>query len=524
MPGLPDLGPKYVLERPLARGGPTQVFLGKHVGPGGFSRPVVIKTVTPDLSGDEAAGRTIELLRQEAGIAALVSHPNLVHLLDYGEHLGTHYLVFEHLQGRTLDQVVKAAAARGQALPPAFVATVAARVCAALGYLHSLRDAQGRSLGLVHRDVSTVSIAVCPDGAIRLLDLGVAQLDRARAEKGLVKGRAPYLSPEQCVAKELDGRSDLFSLGVVLWELVARRRLVAGEDLQQVATTITRVRAPLVRTVDPDFPEALAEAIGRALEIEPENRFANAAELARPFEEFLATIQQGLPPLPQPVPGESSGEEEVSPVVSAALADLARLSATTKAPDEALELADPSRVSAPPPPGLPFRPAVGIEEPIARAPVAGAAEVVRIPDAEEVARRNRRRLLAVGGAVLALVVAVVGWKVAFSGASADELPVFDKRFRVTSDPEGAKVTLDGREVGTTPYRAATPLPPGDHRLELVREGFAVASRTVNGAAGSDVFVTLEPVHLRTRAPTPGVEAPAPKPQPAIIITYPDAGD
>ncbi|HEY3450364.1 MAG TPA: serine/threonine-protein kinase [Myxococcales bacterium] len=515
---LPDLGSKYVVERPLARGGMAQVFLARHVGPGGVSRRVVVKTVTAEPSGEE---KQLQLFVEEARIAALVSHPNIVHLYDFGEQRGVHFLVFEYLEGRSLDQILKAAIAENQALPPAFVAAVGAQVCAGLAYLHALKDAEGRPLGLVHRDVSPRNVVACADGAIKLLDLGITGLSR---ELGLIKGRPPYLSPEQCVAKALDGRSDLFSLGVVLWELVARRRLVTGDDLQQVANTITAVQAPRVRTVDPAFPETLADAIDRALELEPENRFANAAGMGRVFEEYLTQARQGPPPLPQALPGEAAGGEEVSPVVVAALADLERWSATSPAAAAQMELnAAPGQLSPPPPPGMPFTPAVGLEEPVARLPVAGGVGVVRIPDAEAMSRRNRRLVVGAAAAALVLLAGGIAWRHAFTGVP-DDMPVFDKRFRVATDPEGAKVTLDGREVGTTPYVAATPLSAGDHQLQLDREGFAPVVRTVNAAHGNDLFVTLETVHLHTKAPTAGVEKPTPRSLPSIEITYPDAGE
>lgn len=216
-----DFGPRYRVERRLARGGLCEIFLAHHEAAEGFSRRVVIKALLPHLAHEPDA---VKLFLGEAQVGARLTHANLVHLYDFGENAGTHFIVLEYLEGVGLAPLLRAAASAGRKLTPGFVAAVGSQVCSGLAYAHARTDAEDRPLGLVHQGVSPRNLVACADGIVKILDFGVdhARGASAYAEPGVGESAACYLSPEQCGPGPIDARSDLFSLGLVLWELVTR--------------------------------------------------------------------------------------------------------------------------------------------------------------------------------------------------------------------------------------------------------------------------------------------------------------
>lgn len=215
---------RYEVVGLLATGGMAEILLGRLAGPSGFSRPVVIKRILPHLARDR---RFRDMLIDEARVVARIAHPNVVAVSELGSEDGELFLVMEYLEGESLGSLMRRLFTRGETLDPALACHVIAETAAGLHAAHELTDAAGRPLELVHRDVTPQNVFVTYGGEIKLLDFGIAKAaDRStRTETGMVKGKFAYMSPEQCLGKPLDRRSDLFSLAILLYELTTGRRL-----------------------------------------------------------------------------------------------------------------------------------------------------------------------------------------------------------------------------------------------------------------------------------------------------------
>ncbi|MEZ4358644.1 MAG: protein kinase [Kofleriaceae bacterium] len=274
----------FTLYRRLARGGMAEVFLARQVGLEGFDRRVAVKRILPHLAD---SGEFIAMFLREAKLAARLSHPNIVHIYDFGKVGSDYFIAMEFVDGVTASELI----ARGakDPMPPALIARLGADAAAALYYAHELRGDNGRRLGIVHRDVSPANVMVSFDGVVKVVDFGIAkaaELTGDRTNPGTVKGKYAYMSPEQTIAAKLDGRSDVFSLSIVLWELVAGRPIVERGDRVAAMRAIRDGRLPRLEQVAPHTPPALVEAISWGLARRREDR-PDAAQLAQALESFI---------------------------------------------------------------------------------------------------------------------------------------------------------------------------------------------------------------------------------------------
>ena len=256
-------------------------------GPRGFEQSVVLKRLRRDLDDDPAL---VAMLSAEARVGARLDHPGIVKVLEFGQAEGQHYLAMELVDGWTLEEIFDVCARAGEAVPVQLVYHVAREVSEALAYAHALTDDRGYPLGLVHRDVNPSNVMLTRLGGVKLLDFGVHTIrDRLPDERtvaGMVKGTLAYMSPEQASGQAVDGRSDLFSLGVVLHEALTGRRLFrAGDD----AATLERVRAAVVpspSSVRPDLDASFERLLMRLLAAAPADRPAHAEEVAAELREL----------------------------------------------------------------------------------------------------------------------------------------------------------------------------------------------------------------------------------------------
>jgi len=261
----------------------AEVFLAAQRGPEGFDRRVAVKRVLPHLAETESF---VRMFHDEARLAARLTHPNIVHIYEFGRVDEHYFIAMEYVEGIHAGSLIKHG--RKEKLPPAMVARIGADACAGLHYAHELRDEAGRPLRIVHRDISPPNLMVTYDGMVKLVDFGIAkavsQVEQTRP--GVVKGKYAYMSPEQTTNKRLDGRSDVFSLGLVLWELVAGRVALSRKDPVEAMRAIRDGRIPRLERARPDVPAALAAAIGAALEVNPTER-PSAMELGLMLEGYI---------------------------------------------------------------------------------------------------------------------------------------------------------------------------------------------------------------------------------------------
>lgn len=232
----------YALEDLLAVGGMAEVFLARAEDGPWTGRRVVVKRVLEHLADAEELR---EMFAREGALAMALDHPNIVRVIDIGEQEGVPFLAMEWLDGLDLRTVLAAAMERGERMYPAHACAIAASIAAGLHHAHARVDAAGRSLGIVHRDVSPHNIFLTRDGQVKLLDFGIAKTNRAVATRtGIVRGKAAYMAPEQLAGLDVDARADLFALGVVLWEMLTGRRLWPIDSETGVARAVRDESAP----------------------------------------------------------------------------------------------------------------------------------------------------------------------------------------------------------------------------------------------------------------------------------------
>lgn len=282
---------RYRILRRLAVGGMAEVFLARYHGVAGFERPVVLKRVHSSLVNQPGY---VDMFLTEARIAARLSHPNICQVYDLGEADGSYFLAMELLEGVPLLKLIAALSRSGLPTEPRLAAAVLTQACEGLHHAHELRGDDGRPLEVVHRDCGPQNIFVTTSGAVKVLDFGIASFAfRDPTRSGVVKGTYSYMSPEQLKGTELDRRSDVFTLGVVLNELIAQKPLFQRETDYLTSDAITR--APMPRTpIPPDAP-ALAVAADRALLRDRDKRTPTARAMGL---EIAAAVHRLGGPMP----------------------------------------------------------------------------------------------------------------------------------------------------------------------------------------------------------------------------------
>ncbi len=282
---------RYRLMERIGAGGMAVVHRAVVDGPGGFSRAVVVKRIRADLAHDASFAA---MLATEARLSALLHHPNIIQVHEYGELDGEHYLAMELVDGRDLGAILRRCRRLARPMPEAAACFVVAELARALAYAHALTDEAGAKLALVHRDVSPSNVMVTPDGAVKLADFGIAKAaERLRDERtrtGTIKGKVFYMSPEQADGRPLDGRSDLFSLGVVLYECLTLERPFSGDTDLSTLRLIREARPAPPSSLRPGL-DAEVEAVAlKLLARAPEERFQSGDELAAALRPILHRI------------------------------------------------------------------------------------------------------------------------------------------------------------------------------------------------------------------------------------------
>jgi Protein kinase domain len=382
---------KYLLVERLAQGGMAEVFRAVYQAGAGVEKTVALKRILPGLDG---AGEFIEMFIDEARIAASLTHVNVAQVFDFGEVAGTYYLAMELVDGVDLGRLAEAQRRRARGdvqstnspvkMAPTMAAFIIAEAARGLAYAHDRRAPSGALLGIVHRDVSPQNVLCSYAGEVKIADFGIAKAvgKLHKTASGALMGKLRYMSPEQVTGEPLDGRSDVFSLGVVLWELVTGVQLFDGEHPGQVTEQVKRAETRAPSKLAPGVPAELDRICLKALARDREARYARAADLARELGAFVAVEAPGLSredlaayvAALAPRGGSTVGEAEAAPAAIA----------TTMAQP----LAQPTRAGRLSPKPLP---------PERAAPLA-------------VPRGNRRWLLAMVGAALVAGTVALAWR------------------------------------------------------------------------------------------------------------------
>lgn len=288
---LPEIG-RYHLIAELAQGGMGVVHLAVAHGPAGFDKLLAIKELRPELAREEAY---VAMFLEEARLAGRLQHKNIVQTFEVGYAGDLPHIVMEFLDGRSLGRIVRKLR-ETERLPLAAHLRIIAEMLEGLHHAHELRDFDGQPVGVVHRDVSPLNVFVTFDGQVKVVDFGIAKaVDSSLETKaGIVKGRIAYMAPEQAWGTKVDRRADLYSVGVMLWEAIAGRRLWHGVHEVELLNRVLREGAPPPSSVCADVPEDLEAICSRALKRRPEDRYATAAELLDDLEAHIATRRDAM--------------------------------------------------------------------------------------------------------------------------------------------------------------------------------------------------------------------------------------
>lgn len=279
---VPRLG-RYTLLRPLGAGGMAELFLARADGIEGFAKLVALKRILPHKATSE---RFVRMLLNEARLVAGLDHPNIAQVHDIGLEHGEYFFAMEYVHGQDLARVLRRAGRRKLHLENALY--IAIGVCSGLHCAHIARDNTGRPLDIVHRDVSPSNVLISYQGAVKLVDFGVAKAATLVSEtrEGVIKGKYGYMSPEQCLGEPLDRRSDVFAVGILLWEMTVGRRLYMFKSELASLQRIVYADAPLPSKYDPQYPEELEHIVMRALARDTKLRYQSAEQLQIDLEQF----------------------------------------------------------------------------------------------------------------------------------------------------------------------------------------------------------------------------------------------
>jgi len=323
----PERFGRYVLLDRIGSGGMAEVYRAVMPGAQGFRQTFVVKRILAERS---RAADFVDMFVQEARIGSLLSHPNIVQVFDFGNVGGDYFLAMEYLRGRDVQALMRQLRRQNLMCPVPVAAFIAHEVAACLGYAHDLVGVDGKRLNIVHRDVSPSNIMCLRTGGVKLLDFGIAKAagdNTENTEQGLFKGKLAYVAPERIRNEALDGRVDLFGLGVVLWEMLAGRRLFRGKSELETLNNVLEMPVPPPSSQRPDVPASLDAVVMRTLARDRAERYPNGQAMADDLEAVLRETgfhSRMLPDLLRDAFGSdlSRSQESLSSVTPEMLASL----------------------------------------------------------------------------------------------------------------------------------------------------------------------------------------------------------
>ena len=469
---------KYTVIRKLAVGGMAELFLAIQRSVAGFEKLIVIKRILPSMNHDRAF---IDMFLHEARIAATLSHPNIVQVFDVGQVDGTYFIAMEHVHGEDLRAIVRQMRKKGVSeFPLEHALSIILGMCAGLAYAHEKRDLEGSALNIVHRDISPQNVVVTFSGDVKIVDFGIAKSDvklHADTKSGRLKGKVPYMSPEQARGEVVDWRSDVFSVGVLLFELTTGKRLFKGASEYETLKLICDRDYPVPSEIREGYPPELERIVMRALAKDRSERYQSAREMQQALEEFarreripVSTI--ALNHFMQSLFEDQLATQKQALLEGKQLADIIELRKSDSA--------------------LPEAPSGRLSQSVLSTPAASRTLT-------ELKARRKRRSLAIGAAIAVAVGGVAAFGMARgrvpAAASMGALDATPKgSIVVTSDPPGAAIWINGDLRPEVTPATVTQLPTGRSiGVKLTKDGFERSSEEIlltDGEPKGNVAITL----------------------------------
>lgn len=285
LPQPVPFGKYYLLER-INIGGMAEIFKAKAFGVEGFERMLAVKKILSSIAEDESF---INMFIDEAKIAGQLNHPNIAQIFDLGKVNDSYFIAMEYISGKDLKTIFERARRLGEKVSVPRVCYLMMKTCEGLGHAHHKKDAQGQEINIVHRDVSPQNILISYEGEVKIIDFGIAKAQgkTSQTQVGILKGKFSYMSPEQVRGLHIDHRSDIFSLGIVLYEMLTLERLFLGESDFDTLEKIRKVEMSPPSLYNPHIPKELEDIVLKALAKSPEDRFQTAFEFADALEQFM---------------------------------------------------------------------------------------------------------------------------------------------------------------------------------------------------------------------------------------------
>ena len=508
LPALARYG-RYELLGRLAYGGMAEIFLAREAAHASAHRMLVIKRVLPHVAEDQ---HFVDMFVDEARLAMQLNHPNICHVYSFGEEEGTYYIAMEWVNGKPLSKIIRNAREQG-GLPIPVALKIIAQVADALDYAHRACDAKGEPLGIVHRDVSPQNIMVSYDGAVKLLDFGIAKASShsTRTEAGVIKGKFAYMSPQQCVGEPIDGRADVFALGVCLFEALTGKNPFRRKTEFETMTMIVGDKAPSARERRPELSEEVEAIIQKALMKQPELRYQSAGEMQLAIEGVIAKL--GVV-----VSGSRMGEhlsrlfvDDVrdGPQLDMRMSVVPRMTGGVMSADDSKEVDSAPRPRAPGSTELDAMaiPASMVEGPrtakrSALGPIAIVLVLLALLGIAGAGGLLAWTMMAAPAPEVARSAPVVAPPIATTPQPLEPEPSATGSVFIDSTPPGASIQMGDRAgAGVTPLEIGM-VAPGTYALRLTREGYEEWSGQVEVTAGQRAAITAELERRHRERPPP----------------------
>ncbi len=479
---------KYKILASLGRGGMADVYLAVMPGPAGFNKLVVVKKLRDSFTIEIDL---VESFLDEAKLAARLNHNNIVHTFEVVSSEDCYFIAMEYLEGQPLNRLVRRLKSKQQKIPINLALRIVSESLGGLHYAHDLTDYDGTDLSVVHRDVSPQNIFITYDGEVKLLDFGIAKaaLNSSQTQDGIMKGKVRYMAPEQARQNDIDRRVDVFAAGVVLWELVAGKRLLPNNAVECLQKLLFEP-LPSARSIDPDIPEEVDAIITKAMEKDRDERYASAQE----FKDAIDTYLHGC--------GEFVRASELGKLMSEHFAEdrskrkaeVQRFMAAAPSTEEILAASDPEGLSS-----ISSSINSAVSSSIRRqmdlgSSVSGSLRAETMTPSPQAAKRSKAYLAIAAGAIVIVGGASLIWVLSGSDgespppassapvwvppvASADE-DAKTVAFAVRAAPANATILVDDKPLPANPYSSRVPADDEVHWVVARADGHKEKAKSV----------------------------------------------